>query len=112
MISQVEQMEYEPRVHMFQPYLVSGTKSITLTKWPSYTNDEHILLKSDRLLTMVDPTEDILNRYLKKVGKKLEDFTDDSKSDRIVLNEGESVLEGTPIDDDDSYEPRYLEEDY
>ena len=111
LISQVEEMDYEPRVHMFQPYLISGSKTITLTKWPSYTNDEHILLKSESLLTMVDPTEDILNKYLKKVGKKIEDFTNDKKSDRVVLNEEESVLEGTPVDDD-SYEPKYLEEDY
>lgn len=112
LVSQVDQMDYEPRVHMLQPYLVSGTKAITLTRWPSYTNDEHILLKSDRLLTMVDPTKDILEKYLKKIGKKLEDFTDESKSDTMVLNEEESVLEGTPTEDEDSYEPRYLEEDY
>lgn len=112
LITQVEQMEYEPSCHMVQPYLISGTKSITLTRWPSYTDDDHILLKSDALLTMVDPTEAILNKYLKKVGKKLEDFTNDSSSGKVVLNEDESVPEGSPVDEDDSYEPRYLEEDY
>ncbi len=127
LISQVEEMDYEPRCHMFQPYLISGSKAITLTRWPSYTGDEHILIKSDSLLTMVDPTDDIINKYLKKVGKKLEDFTRNKPTDRMVLNEGESILEPLqdddsfinegesilePLQDDDSYEPSYVEEQY
>ncbi len=108
LVSQVEQMDYEPSVHMVEPYLISGTKSITLTRWPLYTKDEHILLKSESLLTMVDPTEDITNKYLKKIGKTIEDFTKETINDKIMLNEGESVLEQAP--DDDSYEPRYVED--
>ena len=100
-------MDYEPSVHMVEPYLISGTKSVTLTRWPLYTEDSHILLKSESLLTMVDPIEDIRNKYLKKIGKTIEDFTKETINDKIMLTEDESVPEPP---DDDSYEPRYVED--
>ena len=106
-ISQVEEMDYEPRVHMEQPYLIGGKTKVTLTKWPLYTEDTHILLTSDSLLTMCDPTQDILDKYLTKIGKTEEDFQ--PKDDRILLNEGEEVPEPLP-DEPDEYEPRYIEE--
>ena len=106
-ISQVEEMDYEPRVHMEQPYLIGGKTKVTLTKWPSHTEDTHILLTSDSLLTMCDPTQDILDKYLTKIGKTEEDFQ--PKDDRILLNEGEEVPEPLP-DEPDEYEPRYIEE--
>ena len=106
-ISQVEEMDYEPRVHMEQPYLIGGKTKVTLTKWPSYTEDTHILLTSDSLLTMCDPTQDILDKYLTKIGKTEEDFQ--PKDDRILLNEGEEVPEPLP-DESDEDEPRYIEE--
>ena len=56
LVSQIEELEYEPKVHLFQPYLVSGKTKVTLTRWPDYVVDEHILLKSDNLLTAGEPT--------------------------------------------------------
>ena len=106
-ISQVEEMDYEPRVHMEQPYLIGGKTKVTLTKWPSHTEDTHILLTSDSLLTMCDPTQDLINKYLIKIGKTEEDFQ--PKDDRVLLNEGEQVPGPLP-DEPDEYEPQYVEE--
>ena len=92
---------------MIQPYIVGGKTKVTLSRWPSYTDDEHILLNSDSLLTMCDPTEDLLNKYLVKIGKKLEDF--EPKDDKVLLTEGEQVPGPLP-DETDEYEPRYVEE--
>lgn len=112
LISQVDELDYEPRVHLTNPYLVSGKTKVTLTKWPLYTDDEHVLLNSDSLLTMSDPVEDILNKYLIKVNKTIEDFQ--PKDDRVLLNEEEQVPGPVPdepdADEPDEYEPRYIEE--
>ena len=107
LISQVEQMEYEPSVHMVNPYLIGGKTKVTLTRWPLYTTDEHILINSGSLLTMCDPTQDLLDKYLAKIGKKIEDFQ--QVDDRVMLTEGEQVPGPLP-DETDEYEPRYVEE--
>ena len=107
LISQVEQMEYEPSVHMISPYLVGGKTKVTLTRWPSHTDDEHILINSGSLLTMCDPTQDLLDKYLVKINKTMEDF--EPKDDRVMLTEGEQVPGPLP-DEPDDYEPRYVEE--
>ena len=105
LVSQVEELEYEPRVHLLRPYLVSGKTKVTLTPWPEHTPDTHILLKSDSLLTMCAPTEEILDAYLVKIDKTREDFEVKEESQPVILTEEE-----TPIDSDDDYEPRYYEE--
>ena len=107
LISQVEQMEYEPSVHMIEPYLIGGKTKVTLTRWPSHTDDKHILINSGSLLTMCDPTQDLLDKYLVKIGKTMEDF--EPKDDRVMLTEGEQVPGPLP-DETDEYEPRYVEE--
>ena len=104
LIAMCEELEYEPRVHMVKPHLVSGKTKVTLTPWPNFTNDEHVLLCSTDLLTMVDPTEDLADKYLKKVGVSREEL-DSPRDDRVLLNEGESVPDG------EDYEPRYVEDD-
>ena len=102
LISQTEELEYEPKVHLIQPYVVGGKTKVTLTRWPDHTNDEHILLKSDSLLTICEPTEEIIKMYLKKVGKTEKDLTPPSQP--VILTEEENLL-----DSDDDYEPRYQE---
>ena len=93
-------------MHLINPYLVSGKAKIVLTKWPEYTNDDHVLLRSDDLLTVVEPREDIVKLYLKKVGKTEEDLK--VTPEPVMLTEEEQpVFE----DDYDEYEPRYIETD-
>ena len=71
LITQTEQLEVEPRVHLFEPYVVSGTQKITLSQWPEplYTNEKHILIHTDSLLTVCDPTPELIELYLKKVDR-------------------------------------------
>ena len=83
---------------------ISGQSKLTLKPWPDYTDDEHILLTSDTLLTVCEPTELVRDAYLKKIGKTLEDLT--TEPERVMLNEDETVPE---IEGED-YEPRYVED--
>ena len=104
LVSQIEELEYEPKVHLLQPYLVSGKTKLTLTTWPDYVVDEHILLHSDTLLTVGEPTSKIKKAYLDKVGKTEEELK--PKPQPVILNEEEQLSEL----EDDGYEPEYIEE--
>ena len=99
-VGQSEIMEYEPRVHLTNPFSLSGKTKVTLTKWPLYTDEIDILLNSDAVLTDCTATQDILDTYLKKIGKTLKDLNPEPKS--VGLNE-DTIL------DDEEYEPRYTE---
>ena len=81
---------------------ISGKQKLTLQPWPDYTDDEHILLTSDTLLTVCEPTELVRDAYLKKIGKTLEDLN--SEPERVMLNEDETIPDG------EDYEPRYVED--
>ena len=113
LIAQTEQLEMEPRAHLCEPMVVGGTSKVTLTSWPKYTNEKHILLHSDSLLTVMEPTEEIRDAYLKKIDKTLEDFTPPPEPE--LLNEDEHVPEGSALprdtyyDEEDGYEPDYTE---
>ena len=110
LIAQTEEMPAEPRVHLIQPYIVGGKTKLTLTRWPDYTDDENILIHSENLLTVCDPTEKLTELYLTKIGKSIEDMTKDP--DRVLLNEGENILDPltSPMYNNE-YEPRYIETD-
>lgn len=95
-------MEYEPKVHLVRPFEVSGATKVTLKSWPSFTDDEHILLNSDTLLTVCEPNEKVREAYLKKIGKTEDDFKPDPVPE--LLTEDENVP------DSEDYEPRYVEE--
>tara|TARA_B100001564_G_scaffold335077_1_gene324150 strand:+ start:427 stop:591 length:165 start_codon:yes stop_codon:yes gene_type:complete len=49
-----------------------------------------------------EPSEAVLEAYLKKIGKTIEDFTREPET--VMLTEDETVPEG------EDYEPRYVEE--
>lgn len=100
LVALTEQLEYEPSCHLKKPHTISGKQKIVLTPWPEHTQDEHILFKSDSLLTICEPTEQLRAAYLKKIGMKESDFNTDPQP--ILLNEEENVV--------DDYEPRYVEE--
>ena len=74
-----------------------------LTRWPEHTNDEHILLQSDILLTLCEPTDAIAEAYTKKFKKQIDEAS--KKAEPVLLNE-----DTIPTEPDDEYEPRYLEE--
>lgn len=102
LMTQTEQMEYEPKVHLVNPMTISGKAKLTLSRWPEYTNDEHVLLNTDALLTVCEPSDQLRDAYLKKVGKTTEDFKPEPK--KVLLTEDETVPDG------EDYEPRYIEE--
>ena len=81
---------------------VSGKTKLSLQPWPEHTDDEHVLLNSDALLTVCEPSDKVRDAYLKKVGKTIEDFSPEPKKE--LLNEEETVPDG------EDYEPRYIEE--
>ena len=99
----------EPRCHLFEPMVVGGKTKLTLTPWPSYTDEKHILLHSDSLLTVCEPNQKVLDAYLKKVGKTADDFKPEPQPE--LLQEDEE-LPGGPLedyDDDHGHEPAYQE---
>ena len=101
LVSEMEELEYEPKVHLVCPYEVGGKTKVTLSRFPQHTEDEHILLRSEELLTVCEPTQAIVDKYLKKVGKTLEELKPEPKP--VILTE-DTIL------DDEEYEPRYTEE--
>lgn len=109
LVSQVDELDYEPRVHLTNPFEITGKTKVVLSSWPSHTGDDHFLLKSEDLLTVCEPTEAIGKKYAAKVGKKLEDFNPEPPEAPILLNEDENVVEGENVGEDD-YEPFYTEE--
>ena len=104
LVSQVEELQYEPKVHLTSPYLLSGKTKTTLSIWPNYTPDSHVLLYSDDLRTIVTPMPEIRAAYLKKIGKTEEDLIEEAKP--VMLNEDNQDW----VDDVDEYEPRYVEQ--
>lgn len=106
LISQAEQLEYEPRCHLKEPYLVTGMSPFKLTSWPKYTEEDDILLYSTSIQTMCDPTEKLLEQYLAKVGKTLEEI---NPPQQLLAEEREDYGERDyPVDEDD--EVMYIEE--
>lgn len=103
-VAQSEELEYEPRCHMVHPHLVSGEKNVVLKRWPSYTQDDHILLRGDDLLTVCQPTPEVRAAYLKRIGLTEEDLT--AAAAPVILNEETEPL----LEADDDYEPRYVED--
>ena len=75
-----------------------------LSRWPENTNDEHILLKSEALLTVCEPTDTLREAFMKKI--KLTEADLKEKPVPIILNEDENVPELLA----DDYEPQYVEE--
>ena len=110
MIAQSEQLELEPRAHLFEPMELSGSTKLTLTPWPKYTDEKHVLLHSDSLLTVVEPNDKVRDAYLAKIGKTVEDFIPEPEPQ--LLQEEEQLPQQTfDYDEEDEYEPRYTEED-
>jgi hypothetical protein len=106
LIAQSDELDYEPRCHLVEPYEVSGKTKVILTPWPSYTDEKHVLLNSEDLLTVTEPNQQVKDAYLKKIGKTEEELQ--SKQKKVLLNEENLV----PPEPEDPYEPHYIESDY
>ena len=107
LIADHEMLDYEPKVHLISPYEVTGKTKAVLSAWPAHANDQHILLRSEDLLTVCEPADGIVKSYLNKVGKTEADLKVVERP--VILNE--EVQDQIPFDDDEDYEPRYIEED-
>ena len=83
--------------------IVSGKTKLSLQRWPDHTEDEHILLHSDNLLTVCEPSDAVKSAYMKKVGITEEDLRP-KEEEKVLLNEDEQLPDW--IDD---YEPNYSE---
>tara|TARA_B100000073_G_scaffold195352_1_gene161801 strand:- start:1403 stop:1681 length:279 start_codon:yes stop_codon:yes gene_type:complete len=86
------------------PYVVTGKTKITLSPWPEYSDDDHILLHSDSLLTVCEPSAKVKQAYLDKLGTTEEKLAEATKP--VILTEADNP---DPILDDEEYEPRYVE---
>ncbi len=115
LIAQTSQLDMEPRVHLFEPYIVSGVQKLTLAQWPkpSYSEEKHILFHTDSLLTVCEPTTALRDAYLKKV-KRVKEYDEyvlkqEEENNKVLLQEDEqSVMTQDPTDDD--YEAQYVED--
>lgn len=108
LVSQSDELEMEPRCHLYRPMVVSGVKNVVLTSWPKYTDDKDILLRSDDLLTVCEPTERVLEAYMKKCGIKASDLNSAPK--QVILTEEQPTPSQSYEEDLDEYEPHYVEE--
>ena len=106
LVSQIDQLEYEPKVHLTNPHTISGKAKLTLNRWPEYATDTHILLRSEELLTVCELEERVVKSYLNKLGLTEADLQPAPQP--AMLTE-----EATPEQEDmyeDEYEPRYVED--
>ena len=106
LVSESDQLDYEPSCHLTDPMTFSGTSKLTLKVWPEHSGDTHVLLRSEDLLTVCEPSERLLAAYLKKTGKSLTDKTEEV----ILENEAPTPPQYGDMPDDDEYEPHYVED--
>jgi len=67
-VSEVLEVDAElgdPNCKLIKPYLLDQS-SFELINWLNFTNQNEIMIRSDDILTFVDPVEDILEKYLEK----------------------------------------------
>lgn len=111
-VAQSDQLDYEPKCHLVNPCTIAGATKVSLKRWPAHAADKHILLRSDDLLTVCEPSKAVTEAYMRKFKLKAEDLEEDLTSDPepVMLNEQQQPsIEGVPSFEDD-YEPRYVED--
>lgn len=108
LISQAEQLDYEPRCHLQQPYQVDGYAPFRLTTWPKYTNEEDILLHTEAIKTLCEPTPELLEKYLETIGKTLEEI--EAQTPRLLTEEDLEELAEKDYPLDKNGEVMYIEE--
>ena len=69
LISEIEEVGAEigePDCRLLKPYLVERP-SLEITDWLDFTNQTDIMIRSDDVLTFVDPKGELLDKYLEKI---------------------------------------------
>ena len=69
LISQIEEVMGqigEPDCRLVKPYLVNRS-SLEIEDWLDFTNQNDIMIRSDDVLTFVDPKGELLDKYLKSI---------------------------------------------
>ena len=64
-ISEVEEVGAdigEPDCKLIKPYLFESIDE--MKPWPKATNQSELMIRSDSILTMADPTQEVIDRYL------------------------------------------------
>ena len=65
-ISEVEEVEGadigEPDCKLINPFLFESIDN--MKPWPKATNQTELMIRSDSILTMADPTQAVIDRYL------------------------------------------------
>jgi hypothetical protein len=61
LISKIETLDEEPAAHLEQPYSI--TTDGMLEPWPLHTDDQDVLIYSDTIATILEPTQEILDKY-------------------------------------------------
>ena len=64
-ISEVEEVGAdigEPDCKLIKPYLFESIDE--MKPWPKATNQSELMIRSDSILTMADPTQAVIDRYL------------------------------------------------
>jgi hypothetical protein len=58
----------EPDCKLTKPYkLVKNSETYTLEYWLDFTLQDEIMIHSDSILTLVDPTPDLLSKYFEMI---------------------------------------------
>ena len=52
----------EPDCKLIKPYLFESIDE--MKPWPKATNQTELMIRSDSILTMADPTQEVIDRYL------------------------------------------------
>lgn len=65
LISQLQEMEIEPSVFLSNPMQIMDDDQ--LISYPKHTNQKDILLYSDMLATIVEPTTGLLAKYIEQL---------------------------------------------
>ena len=66
LVSEIEEVPSElgePDCRLINPYEVND--DYELQSWPEVTNQKELMIHSDSILTVVDPTPEIIEKYLK-----------------------------------------------
>lgn len=68
LVSQLQEMEMEPSVFLSNPMeVVEIMGNVELISYPKHTTQTNILLYSDMLATIVDPSKSLLAKYLEQL---------------------------------------------
>ena len=104
LIAYTDELPEEPSCHLYRPHTIGGKTKLTLTPWPSNSDDDHILFRSADLLTVCSPNEKAKAAYTAKVKPP------EVSPKPVQLNEDEQIPNEYLDAIDQNYEPRYIEE--